>query len=291
MMTMNENSKLGYREGIVSVVINLFLFVLKYYAGVVSASVALVADAWHTLSDSLTSVVVILGLWLSSRKPDQKHPFGHGRWEQVAAVIIAILLAVVGWGFIEDAVAKLVVHESARYGTWAYVATLVSIGLKEALARYAFHIARLTKNMAVKADGWHHRSDALSSVIVLAGVFLNPYVWWMDSALGILVSLMLFYAAYGIIREAVNKILGEKPSEEMIAEVKKIVGEEMGKQAYPHHFHVHNYGDHTDFTFHVKVPGEETVRQTHELATRVEQRLCSEMNVDATIHIEPLERV
>ena len=109
-----------------SSVLNLFLFVLKYYAGVVSASVALVADAWHTLSDSLTSVVVILGLRLSSRKPDQEHPFGHGRWEQVAAVIIAILLAVVGWGFIEDAVAKLVVHESARYGTWAYVATLLS---------------------------------------------------------------------------------------------------------------------------------------------------------------------
>ena len=123
MMTMNENSKLGYREGIVSVVLNLFLFVLKYYAGVVSASVALVADAWHTLSDSLTSVVVILGLRLSSRKPDQEHPFGHGRWEQVAAVIIAILLAVVGWGFIEDAVAKLVVHESARYGTWAKFST------------------------------------------------------------------------------------------------------------------------------------------------------------------------
>ncbi len=288
---MNENSKLGYREGIVSVVLNLFLFALKYYAGVVSVSVALIADAWHTLSDSLTSLVVILGLRLSSRKPDSEHPFGHGRWEQVAAMIIAILLAVIGWGFIEDSIAKLTVHESARYGMWAYVATLASIVLKEGLARYAFHIVRRTKNMSVKADGWHHRSDALSSVVVLVGLFLNPYVWWMDSALGVVVSLMLFYAAYGIIREAVNKLLGEKPSEKTIADVKRIVCEEMGEQAYPHHFHIHNYGDHTEFTLHVKVPGEETVRRAHGLATRVERRLSSEMNIDATIHIEPLEKM
>lgn len=288
-MRKNENSKLGYREGVVSVLLNLFLFVLKYYAGEVSSSVALIADAWHTLSDSLTSVVVILGLRLSSKQPDPEHPFGHGRWEQVAAVIIAILLAIVGWRFIEDSIAKLTVHESARYGVWAYAATLASIVLKEGLARYAFHIARLTKNMSVKADGWHHRSDALSSVMVLAGLFLNPYVWWMDSALGVLVSLMLFYAAYGIIREAVNKILGEKPSEAVIADVKRIVREEMGEEAYPHHFHIHNYGDHTEFTLHVKVPGEQTVWQAHGLATRVEQRIASEKNMDVTIHIEPLD--
>lgn len=290
-MVTNENSRLGYREGVVSVLLNLFLFALKYYAGVVSSSVALIADAWHTLSDSLTSVVVILGLRLSSRKPDAEHPFGHGRWEQVSAVIIAILLAVVGWRFIEDSVEKLTVHESARYGMWAYVATLASIVLKEGLARYAFHVSRLTKNTSVKADGWHHRSDALSSVIVLAGLFLNSYVWWMDSALGVLVSLMLFYAAYGIIREAVNKILGEKPTEEMIADVKRIVREEMGEQACPHHFHIHNYGDHTEFTLHVKVPGEKTVRQAHDLATRVEQRMAAEKNMNATIHIEPLEKM
>lgn len=286
---MNENSKLGYREGIVSVLLNLLLFSLKYYAGVVSASVALIADAWHTLSDTLTSVVVILGIRLSARKPDREHPFGHGRWEQISAVIIAILLAVVGWGFITDSVGKLTIHESAHYGLWAYVATLVSIILKEALARYAFHIAGLTGNTSVKADGWHHRSDALSSVIVLGGLFLNPYVWWMDSALGILVSLMLFYAAYGIIREAVNKILGETPSEEMIAKVQQIVRQEMGERAYPHHFHIHNYGDHIEFTLHVKVPGDETVRQAHLLATRVEQRLNTDMNMEATIHIEPLK--
>lgn len=285
---MDTNSKLGYREGIVSVVFNLLLFALKYYAGVVSLSVALIADAWHTLSDSLTSLVVIFGIRMSSRKPDKEHPFGHGRWQQVSAIIIAILLAVVGFEFIRDSVNKLTEHESADFGIWAYVATIASIVLKEGLAQYAFRIARITKNSSVKADGWHHRSDAFSSVLVLIGLFLNTYFWWVDSVLGMLVSLMLFYAAYHIIRGAVNKILGEEPSEEIIGKVKEVVNQEMGAQAYPHHFHIHNYGDHVEFTFHIKVPGNETVLCAHALATKVEQRLKKELNLDATIHIEPL---
>lgn len=286
---MDQHSKLGYREGFVSVILNLLLFVLKYYAGMVSASVALIADAWHTLSDSLTSLVVILGIKLSSRKPDKEHPFGHGRWEQISALIIAILLALVGVEFVKDAIAKLRGHEAADFGWLAYVATIASIVLKEGLARYAFYIARKTGNAAVKADGWHHRSDALSSLMVLAGLFLSPYFWWIDSVLGMLISFMLFYAAYGIIREAVNKILGEEPSEEVIGKVGQIVKAEMGDLAYPHHYHIHHYGDHIEFTFHIKVPGEETVKEAHRKATLIEMRIKTELKIDATIHIEPLE--
>ena len=286
---MDQHSKLGYREGLVSVILNLLLFVLKYYAGIASASLALIADAWHTLSDSLTSLVVILGIKLSSKKPDKDHPFGHGRWEQISALIIAILLALVGVEFMKDAIAKLRGHEAADFGWLAYLATVASIVLKEGLARYAFYIARKTGNAAVKADGWHHRSDALSSLMVLAGLFLSPYFWWIDSVLGMLISFMLFYAAYGIIREAVNKILGEEPSEEVIGKVEQIVKAEMGNVAYPHHYHIHHYGDHIEFTFHIKVPGEETVEEAHRKATLIEMQIKTELKIDATIHIEPLK--
>lgn len=276
---MDQHSKLGYREGLVSVILNLLLFVLKYYAGIASASLALIADAWHTLSDSLTSLVVILGIKLSSKKPDKEHPFGHGRWEQISALIIAILLALVGVEFMKDAIAKLRGHEAADFGWLAYLATVASIVLKEGLARYAFYIARKTGNAAVKADGWHHRSDALSSLMVLAGLFLSPYFWWIDSVLGMLISFMLFYAAYGIIREAVNKILGEEPSEEVIGKVEQIVKAEMGNVAYPHHYHIHHYGDHIEFTFHIKVPGEETVEEAHRKATLIEMQKIGRAHV------------
>lgn len=287
-LSQDSNKKLGYREGTVSVIVNLLLFILKYYAGIVSASVALIADAWHTLSDTLTSVVVITGIKLSSKKPDKEHPFGHGRWEQVSALMIALLLGLVGVEFVKDSINKLQSHEAAVFGWIAYTATIISIVFKEVLAQYAFYIARITGNTAVKADGWHHRSDALSSAVVLVGLLLSRYFWWIDSILGLIVSFMLFYAAYGIIREAVNKILGEEPEAEIITHVNTIVCEVMGNSAFPHHYHIHNYGDHIEFTFHIKVPGEETVSEAHASATIIEQRIREELKMDATIHIEPL---
>lgn len=283
-----EKVRLGYKEGVVSVVLNLLLFALKYYAGILSASVALIADAWHTLSDSLTSVVVIAGIRLSVQKPDKEHPFGHGRWMQVSALMIAMMLVFVGIEFIQEAWVKLREHDTASFGWVAYVVTIISILVKEGLAQYAFRIGRVTGNASVKADGWHHRSDALSSLVVLGGLFLSPYFWWMDSALGVIVSLMLFYAAYGIIREAVNKILGEEPTPENIREVAALVKNVMGNEAFPHHYHIHNYGDHTEFTFHIKVPGEQTVYEAHAKATVVEKLIKENMNMEATIHIEPL---
>ena len=111
----------------------------------------------------------------------------------------------------------------------------------------------------------------------------------IDSVLGMLISFMLFYAAYGIIREAVNKILGEEPSEEVIGKVEQIVKAEMGNVAYPHHYHIHHYGDHIEFTFHIQVPGEETVEEAHRKATLIEMQIKTELKIDATIHIEPLK--
>ncbi len=283
-----QHTGLGYREGIVSIVVNLFLFAVKYYAGIVSASVALVADAWHTLSDSLTSIMVIWGIRLSSQKPDKKHPFGHGRWEQVFALMIAMVLVFVGIEFVTSAFRKFQQHETADFGWLAYVVTIISVVGKEALAQYAFRVARLTGNSSIKADGWHHRSDALSSLVVLAGLFLSGYFWWIDAGLGIIVSLMLFHAAYGIIREAVNKILGEEPAEDVTRQVAVIVKTYMGEQSYPHHYHIHHYGDHIEFTFHVKVLGDETVREAHTQATLFEKQIKEKMNMEATIHIEPL---
>ena len=279
----------GVLASMVGIVCNVFLFLVKFIVGLLLHSVSVTADAFNNLSDAASSIISFIGVKMAGKPADKEHPFGHGRWEQISALIIAILLALVGVEFMKDAIAKLRGHEAADFGWLAYLATGASIVLKEGLARYAFYIARKTGNAAVKADGWHHRSDALSSLMVLAGLFLSPYFWWIDSVLGMLISFMLFYAAYGIIREAVNKILGEEPSEEVIGKVEQIVKAEMGNVAYPHHYHIHHYGDHIEFTFHIKVPGEETVEEAHRKAILIEMQIKTELKIDATIHIEPLK--
>ncbi|MEA3476996.1 MAG: cation diffusion facilitator family transporter, partial [Bacteroidota bacterium] len=107
-----ERKKASYLEGTVSIIANIALFALKYWAGIVSGSVALMADAWHTLSDSISSAVVILGAKLASKQPDKDHPFGHGRWELVSSIIIAILLVLIAIGFITDSISHLRIRES-----------------------------------------------------------------------------------------------------------------------------------------------------------------------------------
>jgi cation diffusion facilitator family transporter len=285
---MNKN-KAGYTEGIVSILVNSGLFGLKIWAGTVSGSVALIADAWHTLSDSMSSVIVIFGVKLSSKKPDKQHPFGHGRWEQIAAIFIGFLLSLIAYDFLKDSISQFKSKKEAHFGTLAIVVTIVSILVKEGLARYAFYIGKKTENLSVKADGWHHRTDALSSVIVLAGIFFSKRFWWMDSILGLIISIMLFYAAYEIIKDAINKLLGEKPSQELIEKIEQIIRSLHQKNVYPHHYHIHNYVSSQELTFHIKVENKMNISAAHKIATDIENKINNELNIIATVHIEPMD--
>jgi len=284
-----KDKKLIYREGILSIVINIILFVLKMWAGVISSSVALVADAWHTLSDSLSSVLVIGGAKLSSLKPDEKHPYGHGRWEYISSFLIAIFLGFIAFEFSKDAIDNFFNRHTADFGTLAIVVTLISILGKEVLAQYAFYIARKTQNSTVKADAWHHRSDALSSVIVLIGIFLKDLIWWVDSALGIIVAIVILHTAYGIVREAISKLLGEDLSAEQEKEIKDLIENTCELEVRAHHFHIHNYGQHQELTLHIKLPPSLTIAEGHTISTKIEQAIEQKFGYVSTIHVEEIE--
>ncbi len=283
-----NRKKLGYIEGVVSIFLNLLLFVLKYWAGIVSGSIALIADAWHTLSDSISSIMLIAGISLSSRKPDREHAFGHGRWEQITAVFIGFFLGIIAFEFLKESVEKFFSGESAQFGILAIVVTIISIMTKEGLAQFAFYIAKKTDNIAIKADGWHHRTDALSSILVLVGIFLKDIFWWIDSILGVIIAVMIFYAAYEIIKDAINKLLGEIPSEDLIEKINVIIKEKAAFELYPHHFHIHNYGSHKELTFHIKLAEKTDIRTGHDIATGIEKEIKEKLNIESTIHIEPV---
>lgn len=282
-----DKNKAGYIEGIVSILVNTGLFGMKLWAGIVSGSIALTADAWHTLSDSLSSIIVIFGVKLSSKKPDKEHPFGHGRWEQIAAIFIGFLLALIAYDFLKDSILQFKTKESASFGTFAIVVTIISILLKEGLAQYAFYIGRKTANLSVKADGWHHRTDALSSIIVLIGIFFSERFRWIDGLLGIIIALMLFYTTYQIIKDAINKILGEKPAKELIEKIETLIKSNYDENMFPHHYHIHNYVSNQELTFHIKVDNEMDILSAHDIATNIENLIKKELFIKATIHTEP----
>jgi cation diffusion facilitator family transporter len=282
-----DKNRAGYTEGFVSILVNTGLFGLKLWAGIVSSSIALTADAWHSLSDSFSSIIVIFGVKLSSKKADKEHPFGHGRWEQIAAIFIGFLLALIAYDFLKDSILQFKTRETADFGTIAIVVTIISILVKEGLAQYAFYIGKKTGNLSVKADGWHHRTDALSSVIVLIGIFFSDRFWWIDSVLGIIIAFMLFYAAYEIIKDAISKILGEEPSKELIEKIETLIESNFDGNVYPHHYHIHNYINNQELTFHIKVDNKMDVLSAHAIATNIEDMIKKELYIIATVHIEP----
>jgi cation diffusion facilitator family transporter len=284
-----EKTKAGVVEGIVSIIINLVLFAIKMWASIVSGSIALAADAWHTLSDSLSSVVVVIAAKLSAKRADKEHPFGHGRWEQIASLFIAVILGIIAYDFLRNSIVQFSNKKEVEYGLLAIVVTIVSIVAKELLAQYAFYIARKTDNTSVKADAWHHRSDALSSVVVLIGILFAKQFWWIDSVLGIIIALMLFYATLVILKETITKLLGEEPSQEIITKITDEVIAVYGNDLRMHHFHIHNYVLHKELTLHIRLKKDLTIEKGHKIASEIENIIEKKFNMAATIHIEPLQ--
>lgn len=278
--------KLGMQEGMVTGLGNIVLFGIKLWAGIVSGSVALIADAWHTLTDSVSSLIVIVGMKVASKPPDKEHPFGHGRAEFISSLIIGILLIIIGVHFISVSIEKLQNREEASFGLIAIVVTIISMILKEAMAQYAFWVARRINAESIKADGWHHRSDAISSAVILVGIFLEQFAWWIDAALGILVSLIIFYSAWIILKNTINTLLGQKPEQETIDKIKIIVSDIYPTDLRPHHFHIHNYGFHNEMTFHIVLPKEMKLSNATQITRQIFEEIKKQMNILATIHID-----
>ena len=291
VLKREQSQKAQVFEGLLSIIVNAALFGAKFWVGMITGSVALMADAWHTMSDSLTSIFVVIAAKLAARKPDKGHPFGHGRWELIATLLIAFILGMIGYEFLVDSIDRFQNRESVVFGTLALVITVVSILIKEALAQYAFWLGRKHDNPVITADGWHHRTDSLSSVVVLIGIIITKFIdglWWMDSVLGIFCALAIFYAAYKIMMEAITRILGEEPKQEFIDELTEEVNKFNDKDMKLHHVHIHNYISHKELTLHIRLDKNMTIEAGHDIATGIEKLIKEKYDMDATIHIEPL---
>ncbi|HOK00242.1 MAG TPA: cation diffusion facilitator family transporter [Termitinemataceae bacterium] len=279
--------KLGYLEAIVSIITNSLLAALKIWVGMLSRSVAMIADAWHTLSDSFTSLVVIIGFWVSGKPADKEHPFGHGRAELIASIIIGTLLAVVGFNFTVESIKKLIAFEKTSYSVQAIIVFAASVIIKELLAQFSFKLGKITGSTSLIADGWHHRSDGIASLLIVIGALLARYLWWIDGFLGIVVSVLILQAAYSIVKENSNNIMGEDLASGIKEEITQLVYTYSDKVSDAHHFHIHKYGDHSELTFHLRFDKATSVENAHDITCQIEKLLKEKYHYEVTIHVEP----
>lgn len=285
----NVRSRYGSFQGWLSIGVNTFLFLVKVVIGVWINSVSLIADGIHSLSDTATSVVVIVGFRVSRKPPDREHPYGHGRAEYIATLIISVLLIVTGVEFIQAGIRRIMDPADMQVGFWVILVVVLTILLKEGLAQIARSLGITIDSDALEADYWHHRTDAISSALVLVALIAGNFGFpALDGIAALGVSGILIYTGYDIARRAVDSLMGKPPSRELIHEIRN-TARDVEHVLDAHDVVVHSYGQEKYINLHIEVNEDESPMTMHDAAERVENSLYERFRAHALVHIDPID--
>ena len=281
-------TKIGVFQGWISVLVNSILFIFKLVIGVMVGAVSVIADAVHTLSDVVSSIVVIWGFKQAEKPADVEHPYGHGRAEYIATLIIAILLCVAGIEFIEASIDRIQNPEQVVAEWWMILILMVTIILKEITARYAEFLSTKIASGTLHADAWHHRIDALSSLLVVGALIAGKYGYpSSDGWAGLGVALFLIYTGFIIAKDAVDDLIGKPPTSEEVEVIRQIVMSVDGVLG-AHDIIVHSYGHDKFASVHVEIDADETTAVAHDISEEVENKLEKAIGVEPTVHLDPV---
>lgn len=285
-------AKYGYLEATVSIIGNFLLFIMKLLLGIFINSISLIADAFHTLSDVGTSGVVIFGFKMAKKPPDKEHPFGHGRIEYIAALIIAVLLVVVGIGFIEESIERIINSVTIINREFALiigVVVIITAVAKELMARFSYSIAKKIKSDMLVGDAWHHRSDALTSIGVGVGIIGSAQGFpILDPIFGITVSVIIIYVGIDLFKKTSNMLIGHAPDDEIVEKIENIA-KSLEEIEGTHKINVHDYGTSKVISLHAEVKNNLKLDEAHKIADDLERKIRRRLNYPIIIHIDPKE--
>jgi len=282
-------TKIGVFQGWVSVFVNTILFILKITIGLMVGAVSVIADAVHTLSDVVSSGVVIWGFKESEKPADVEHPYGHGRAEYIATLIIAVLLCVAGIEFIEASIERIQNPQLVSSEWWMIILLSMTIILKEFTARYAEFLSSKIASGTLHADAWHHRTDALSSLLVVGALIAGKYGYIVvDGWAGLGVALFLIYTGIEIAKDAVDDLIGKPPTSEEVEDIRRIV---LGVDGVlgAHDITIHSYGHDKFISVHVEIDASESTAAAHDISEVVEDQLEKALGVEPTVHMDPVQ--
>ena len=228
---MDDNKKIAYRVSVNTIIQNILLSAFKLFAGIIGNSAAMLSDAVHSLSDVLSTLVVIIGVKISSKKADEKHPYGHEKMECISSIILAMLLFTTAVGIGAGGIISIIKSLKGELtieipGAVALVAAVVSIAVKEIMYHYTVRAARRIKSNSLLADAWHHRSDALSSIGAFAGI-LGAMLGFpiLDPIASVLIALLIIKVAINITTSSVDQMIDTAAPEEIRERIEEIIFE------------------------------------------------------------------
>lgn len=275
---------------IVGILLNVFLFAGKYFAGIISGSVAITADAFNNLSDAGSSFITLVGFLFAGKKPDPDHPFGHGRFEYISGFVVSIAILLMGFELLKSSIDKIIHPEPIDTSMLAMGILLVSVMVKLYMAFYNCRVGRKIGSAAMEATALDSLSDSVATTVVLAAMLVMRFAGInIDGICGVLVALFILYAGVSAAKETLDPLLGLAPDKEFVEHIEQIVMAH-GMIKGIHDLVVHDYGPgRRMISLHAEVPGDHNIFEIHDLIDRIERELNEKLYCEAVIHMDPIE--
>jgi len=285
----DNRKKYAYLEAWVSIVSNLVLAIIMFIFGLMLNSISLLANAAHTFSDMVSSVIILIGFKLSSLPADKKHPFGHGRIEFISTALIAILLMVVGVEFGINAYHRFTANVEVKGD---YIIALIMLGsafFKIWMSQFSLELGNRINSSALIADSFHHKADGIAMFLVMVAIIASKFKYYrVDSLFGFIISLLIIFTGINILKDSFSKLIGEKADENLLKEIKDTALLVPGVISV-HKIKVYNYGDFNEITLHIQVKNNLSLVKAHSLSEKVERLIESKTYCKTTVHIEPID--
>ena len=275
--------------GAVGIGLNVLLFMGKFFAGQLSGSIAVTADAFNNLSDAGSSAVTLLGFRLAGKKPDPDHPFGHGRIEYISGLIVAGLILLMGVELAKSSFDKILHPEEVTFSALALVILAVSVAVKLYMWHYNRRIGGKIRSAAMEATASDSLSDAAATSAVLLAMLIGRWTGLaVDGYVGMVVALFILFSAYKAAKETLSPLLGQAPDPELVQHIRDIV-EEHDTVVGIHDLVVHDYGPGRQMvSLHAEVPASGDILQLHNVIDNIERELHEKLHVQAVIHMDPI---
>ena len=283
-------TKYGLLSGFVGLFFNTILFSLKLFIGTVTKSIAIIADGFNNLSDASLSIIQLIGFKLSNKKPDDEHPFGHGRIEYICALIISIFIILMGIDLFKDSVLRIKNPAETQYSVYAIIIMGASILVKLYMFLYNHFIAKKINSLAIETTAKDSFSDMFATSVVIISIVINKITSLkIDGVAGTLVASFILYTGYDSARESISSLIGTKLPKDVY---KQIEAEVMKNKTIlgMHDLIIHDYGpERMMVSLHVEVPGDKNIFELHEIIDRIENAISRKYNCNTVIHMDPID--
>jgi len=280
----------GKMCGVVGIILNVVLFVGKFFAGTISGSIAITADAFNNLSDAGSSVVTLAGFKLAEKKPDPDHPFGHGRMEYLAGLVVSAVILMMAFELLKDSIDKILHPTGVDFSVVVVGILIASIVVKCYMAFYNFRIGKRIGSATLKATATDSLSDCISTGVVLVATIIGHYTsFQIDGFCGVAVAILIFVAGINAAKDTLDPLLGQAPEKEFVDQIENMVLEYDHNIVGVHDLIVHDYGPgRRIISLHAEVPAEGDILVLHDIIDNLEMKLRCDMGCLTTIHMDPV---